>query len=76
MTTIGIVELVCALVYLFPPTAALGAVLVTAYFGGAIATHVRLGDVFMSPLILGIMAWAPLYLRDAKVRALLPVRRG
>jgi hypothetical protein len=71
---IGILELACAAVYAVPRTAALGAVLVTGYLGGAVATHVRVADPFVVPLVLGILAWGGLYLRDERVRSLLPFR--
>jgi len=73
---LGVVEFVCALLYAIPRTAFLGAILVTGYFGGAIATQVRVGDpTFFSPLLLGIFAWAGLYLRDDRLRALMPLRQ-
>jgi hypothetical protein len=72
-TPIGIVEIVCALVYAFPKTRVLGAILVTGYLGGAIATHVRTGDVFFIPLVLGLFAWAGVFLRDPRLSGLLPV---
>jgi hypothetical protein len=71
---LGIVEIACALVYAIPQTAVLGAILVTGYLGGAIATHVRIHDDFVPPLIMGVLAWLALYLRDARLRALLPLR--
>ncbi|HTP25476.1 MAG TPA: DoxX family protein [Anaeromyxobacteraceae bacterium] len=72
---IAVVEASCAIIYAIPRTAVLGAVLVTGYLGGAVATHVRIGDpAFVAPLILGVVAWAGLYLRDARVRSLLPLR--
>jgi hypothetical protein len=71
---IGIVEIVCALLYAFPRTSVLGAILLTGYLGGATATHVRIGEQFLSPLIVGILVWGGLYLRDRRLRALLPVR--
>jgi len=71
---LAIVELSCALLYAIPRTSVLGAILVTGYLGGAIATHVRVSDPsFVSPLVLGVIAWAGLYLRDARLRALLPL---
>jgi hypothetical protein len=73
---LGIVELACALLYAIPRTAFLGAILVTGYFGGAIATQVRIGDpTFVGPLLLGIFAWAGLYLRDDRLHALMPLRQ-
>jgi hypothetical protein len=68
-------ELACALVYAFPPTSVLGAVLVTGYLGGAVATHVRLlQGVWIAPALLGVLAWLGLYLRDPRVPRLLPLR--
>lgn len=72
---LAIVELGSAIIYLIPRTAVLGAILLTGYLGGAIATHVRLHEPFHIPLILGIVIWGGLYLRDERIRALLPLRR-
>lgn len=72
---IGILEIACTLVYVVPRTAVLGAVLLTAYLGGATATHVRIGDVFVGPIVFGVLIWLGLFLRDARVRALIPLRR-
>jgi DoxX-like family len=74
MLPIGLLELTCAIVYLIPQTAVLGAILVTGYLGGAVATHVRVSDAFLIPLSLGVFAWAGLFLRDPRLRALLPLR--
>lgn len=60
---IGVVEVACALVFLFPPTAFLGAVLLTGYLGGAIATHVRLEEPYWMPLLMGVLVWVALGLR-------------
>jgi hypothetical protein len=73
---IGIVEIACALLYLIPKTRVLGAILVTGYLGGAVATHVRVGQAFVAPLLLGIIAWGGLYLRDGRVSELIPVVKG
>ena len=70
---IGLLEIACVLLYAIPRTAVLGAVLLTGYPGGAIAAHVRVGDAFISPLIGGGLVWLGIYLRDARVRALLPL---
>ena len=76
LTPIGILEVAVALVYLVPSTAVLGAILVTGYLGGAYATHLRIGEgSAVIPIVLGMLAWAGLYLRDPRVRALLPLRR-
>jgi DoxX-like family len=73
---IGILEVACTIVYLIPRTAILGAVLMTAYLGGATATNVRVGDPsFIGPVMAGVFVWAGLYLRDARLAALIPVRR-
>lgn len=76
LVPIGIVELLCVVLYAVPRTAVLGALLLTAYLGGAVATHVRISDQFISPIIIGVVVWAGLYLRDARIRALLPLRRN
>ena len=74
---LGTIVLFCALLYAIPRTAILGAILVTGFLGGAICTHFRLGDVFSPPqivgLVLGALTWASVYLRDARLRALLPL---
>jgi hypothetical protein len=72
---IGVVELLSVLLYAIPRTSVLGAVLLTGYLGGAVATHVRLSEAFAIPLVIGIVVWAGLFLRDARLRALLPLRR-
>lgn len=71
---IGILEIVCLVLYLVPQTAVLGAILLTAYLGGATATHVRVGDSFFGPVILGALVWLGLLLRDRRLRPLLPLR--
>ena len=71
---LGIVELGCTVVYLIPRTAVLGAILMTGFLGGAIATHVRIGEPFYLQVILGVLVWGGLYLRDARLRALIPFR--
>lgn len=71
---IGLLELACVALYVIPQTAVLGAILLTGYLGGAIATHVRIGDPFVGPVVLGVLVWLGLYLRDARLRAILPLR--
>lgn len=71
---LGIVELLCALIYLFPKTAVMGAILMTGYMGGAIATHLRLGQPFILQSVIPILAWLGLFCRDARVRSILPLR--
>jgi DoxX-like protein len=76
---IGILELACLVVFVIPRTSVLGAVLLTGYLGGAVATHVRIGNPLFSnvlfPVYIGILIWGSLCLRDERVRALIPVRR-
>ncbi len=67
---IGLLEIACTVVYLVPRTRILGALLLTAYLGGAVATHVRVGDPFLMPVVLGILVWVGLWLRDPRVRSL------
>ena len=71
---LGILELACVVLYLIPRTAVLGAILLTGYLGGAVATHVRIGDPYIAPVIMGVMVWGGIYLRDARIRALMPYR--
>lgn len=75
---IGIVELIVTLLYAIPATSVLGAILVTGYLGGAVDVHARMGDELgkiLFPVILGAIAWGGLYLRDPRLRALLPIKR-
>ncbi|MCA1826309.1 MAG: DoxX family protein [Myxococcales bacterium] len=72
---IGIIELLCTILYVIPQTAVLGAILVTGYFGGAIATEVRAGGSnWVGPLVFGILAWLGLYLREERLNPVLPLR--
>ncbi len=71
---IGLLEILCTIIYLIPGTATLGAILLTAYLGGAVATHVRVGDPFIGPVVFGILAWVGLFLRDDRFRHLIPLR--
>ncbi|HEX3698737.1 MAG TPA: DoxX family protein [Polyangia bacterium] len=77
---LGIVLLACVALYLIPRTAVLGAVLLTGYLGGAVATHVRVGDPLFShilaPLYVAALIWGGLYLRDGRVRALIGPRQS
>lgn len=72
---LGLLELACAVVYVIPQTSVLGAILLTGYLGGATVTHLRVGDPFLTPVILGMLVWGGLYLRDPRLRALIPLRR-
>jgi hypothetical protein len=67
MFKIGIVEVAIAILFLIPRTAFIGAVLLTAYLGGATATHVRVGDPFFVPIIIGMVAWITLGMRDPRI---------
>ena len=70
-----IVEIVSAILYAIPRTAVLGAILLTGYLGGAVATHVRAGEKeWFIPVLFGIVVWLGLWFRDARVRALAPLR--
>jgi len=74
---IGILELACLAVYIIPRTAALGAILLTGYLGGAIATQMRAGSPLFQvifPLIVGALVWGGLFLREERLRALIPLR--
>lgn len=75
LAPIGAVELLCAVACVVPRSAVLGAVLATGYLGGAIVTHVRIGEGFALPLLLGVLVWGGLFLRDQRLRALLPWRQ-
>ena len=74
---IGLLELACLALYALPATSILGAVLLTGYFGGAIASHARLGNPLMShvlfPVYVAVLVWGGLYLRDARLRILVPI---
>jgi hypothetical protein len=75
---IGLIELVCLTLYLVPRTSVLGALLLTGYLGGAIATHVRLGSPLLShtlfPIYVALLLWGGLYLREIRLRELVPLR--
>jgi hypothetical protein len=76
---IGIIELVCVVLFLAPPTAVLGALLLTGYLGGAVASQLRIGAPLLShtlfPIYVAALLWGALYLRETRLRALLPFRR-
>lgn len=75
---LGVLTLACALLYALPRTSVLGAILLTGYLGGAMATHLRVDSPLFSHLLfgfyIGVMAWGGLYLRDPLLRALIPIR--
>jgi len=75
---LGIVLIVCTILYLIPVTSVLGAILLTGYLGGAVATHVRTGEgmfPIIFPIIMGIMLWLGIYLCDTRLRNLVPLRQ-
>ena len=78
VVVIGLIELLCALAYLIPQTSLVGAVLLTGYLGGAVATHLRLQDPLwthtFSPIYVGVLVWGGLLLRDNRLRAFVPFR--
>ena len=72
---LGVVIIACVILYLIPTTAAVGAILLTGYFGGAVATHVRIGDpasMWLVPLVYAVVLWTALVLRDRRLRVVLP----
>jgi len=71
---LGILELACTIVYVIPQTSVLGAILLTGYLGGATLTNLRVGDAFFAPILLGVLVWGGLFLRDQRLRALIPLR--
>ena len=76
-TTIGMVETVCVLLYVIPRTSVLGAILLTGYLGGAVATQLRIGQPLFEtvfPVILGALVWAGPFLIDERLRAVIPLR--
>ena len=76
---VGSILLACVILYAIPATAVLGAILVTGFLGGAICAHLRIGELGSPPefisLLLGAMTWGGLYLRDPRIRAILPLMR-
>jgi hypothetical protein len=73
---LAILELSCVVVYLIPATSVLGAIVLTGYIGGAICTHWRVGDPFFTQIALGIFVWLGLYLRENRLKGLVPLRRA
>lgn len=78
VTTLAVLLLISTALYAFPTTSVLGAILLTGYLGGAVATHVRIGSPLFSHVLFGVylalFVWGGLYFRDARVRALIPLR--
>jgi hypothetical protein len=77
--TLGVLTLICTLLYAFPPTSVLGAIVLTGYLGGSIYVHLRAGSPLFSHTLfgiyLGLLIWGGLYLRDERIRALIPFQR-
>jgi uncharacterized protein YjeT (DUF2065 family) len=74
-TGLGILEIACVVVYLIPQTAIAGAILLTGYMGGAIATHVRVDDPFIVQTLIGVLFWVGIWLREPRLRELIPLRK-
>jgi hypothetical protein len=74
---IGILELSCTLIYLIPRTAVLGAILLTGYLGGAVAVTLKMGmgGMAIMPALFGVLLWGGIFLRDPRLRALIPFRK-
>jgi hypothetical protein len=76
LVPLGVLELTCLVLYLVPQTSILGAALLTGYLGGAIVTHLRVGESIWLPLAIGVVVWAGIWLREPRLRALLPLRKA
>ena len=72
---LGILGLVCTILYAIPQTSILGAILMAAYYGGATATHVRAGQPWYFPVVFGILVWLAMWFREPRLRELIPLRR-
>jgi len=72
---LAILEISCVVVYLVPATSVVGAILLTGYIGGAICTHLRVGDPFYVQIALGVCVWLGLYLRENRLKDLMPLRK-
>lgn len=77
LAQLAVVQLACVVLYVIPQTAVLGAILLTGYLGGAVATYVRMGELYppLVPLTTAVLAWLGLFLREPRLRALVPFRR-
>jgi hypothetical protein len=77
--SLGVITVACTVLYAIPPTSILGAILLTGYLGGAMASHLRIGSPLFSHILfgfyLGLMLWGGLWLRDKRLRTLIPFRR-
>lgn len=73
---LGILEAACTVIYLIPATSVLGAILLAGYIGGAICTHWRVGDPFLPQVAIGLVIWLGIYLREPRLKALIPIRKS
>jgi hypothetical protein len=73
---LGILEAACTVIYLIPATSVLGAILLAGYIGGAICTHWRVGDPFLPQVAVGLVIWLGIYLREPRLKALIPIRKS
>ena len=72
---VAVVMFACTVIYAIPQTSILGAVLLTGYLGGATASHLRIGEPFYLPVVVGVLVWLGIFLREERLRALVPLRR-
>ena len=72
---LAILEITVTIIYAIPQTSVVGAILIAGYMGGAIATHVRVGDPFIFQIVIGLVAWLGIYLREPLLWKLIPLRR-
>lgn len=73
--SLAMLEISCVVIYLIPATSVLGAILLTGYIGGAICTHLRVGDPFFVQIVLGIFVWLGVYLFENRLKGLIPLRK-
>ncbi len=73
---LGIIEAACAVIYLIPATSVLGSILLAGYMGGAMCTHWRVGEPFVGQLAIGLVVWLGIYLREPRLKALIPLRKS
>src|SRR5712691_8027810 len=72
LVPLAILEISCVVIYLTPATSVFGAILLTGYIGGAICTHWRVGDPFIVQILVGVLVWLGLYLREDRLKVLIP----
>lgn len=79
ISSLGALVLICTVLYVLPQTSTLGAVLLTGFLGGAVASNLRVGSPLLShvlfPVYIGLLVWGGLYLRDERLRSLFPLQR-